>query len=130
MSQMPPSFRGDAKHRARNPFHRRARGLMDSGLALRARNDGESYEITPVSPPPCPPPQRPQAPASAAAATAAIASAATSAGLAEGRASDEWAAALSVTVVLRSTIHAQTGNSVLSRRRLSVEARHNHIRAG
>src|SRR5690349_11143096 len=39
-----PSFRGDAKHRTRNLFHRRACGSMDSGLAPRGapRNDGSS----------------------------------------------------------------------------------------
>src|SRR4029079_12994520 len=56
-------------------------------------------------------------------------SGATVAGSAARRAGGEWAAA-DVTGILRSTIHAQTGTSVLSRRRGSVEIRHNHIRAG
>src|SRR5215213_6060505 len=43
---MAPSFRGDAKHRARNPFHCSACRPMDSGLALRApRNDGQCPPI-------------------------------------------------------------------------------------
>src|SRR6185369_9661373 len=63
-----------------------------------------------------------QAPASVAAATAAIASAATAAGSEAKRVGGEWAAA-DVTDILRSTIHAQTGTSVLSRRRGRVETR-------
>ena len=46
-----PSFRGDAKHRTRNLFHRRACGSMDSGLAPRGapRNDGEWKQIAAIA---------------------------------------------------------------------------------
>ena len=40
------SFRGDAKHRARNPFYSLLCGPMDSGFALRApRNDGNRPQL-------------------------------------------------------------------------------------
>ena len=49
MSELPvrqflPSFRDDAKHRARNPSGCRTRGEMDSGFALRAPRNDEAYD--------------------------------------------------------------------------------------